>query len=71
MGIDERLVRLEAGALSVTRVGPTRDRSLTGQMVDFAKAIPHYLPVNGWDESTLELAEDRLSETPCYAAARS
>lgn len=65
LGIDERLIRLEASAMSVARIGPTRDRSLTGQMVDFAKAIPYYLPVNGWDELTLELAEDRLSETPC------
>jgi hypothetical protein len=65
LGIAERIIRLEVGAMSVARVGRTKDRSLTGQMVDFAKAIPYYLPVNDWDESSLELAEDRLSETPC------
>lgn len=65
LGIEERLIRLEVGAMDVTRVGRTQDRSLTGQMVDFAKSIPYYLPVNGWDETWLNLAEDRLGETPC------
>jgi hypothetical protein len=65
LGIPERLIRLEVGAMSVARVGRTNDRSLTGQMVDFAKAIPYYLPVNDGDDSSLQLAEDRLSETPC------
>lgn len=68
LGIAERLIRLEVNAMSVVRVGRTQDRSLTGQMVDFAKAIPYYLPVNAWNELTLGLAEDRLAETPCLCA---
>ena len=65
LGIAERLIRLEVAQMGIARVGRTKDRSLTGQMVNFAKAIPSYLPVNAWDDSTLQLAEDRLGETPC------
>ena len=54
--------------MGVARVGPTKDRSLTGQMVDFAKAVPYYLPINGWDETWLNLAEDRLGETLCLCS---
>jgi hypothetical protein len=34
-------------------------------MVDFAKALPFYLPENGWDARDLRLAEDRFAQTPC------
>jgi hypothetical protein len=67
LGVDDKLVRAEVAAMDTARVGRTRDRSITGQMVDFAKATPCYLPADGWDDSTLRLAEDRLSETPCLA----
>lgn len=53
--------------MEIVRVGRTCDRSITGQMVDFAQAIPYYLPVGEWDESTLRWVEDRLSETPCLS----
>jgi len=65
LGVDKHLVDKEAKAMNVAFVGRTTDRSVTGHMVDFAKAIPYYLPVEGWEESTLRLAEDRLSDTPC------
>lgn len=67
LGVDENLIRPEVDAMEMVRVGRTRDRSITGQLVDFAKAIPCYLPVGEWDESTLRLVEDRLSETPCLS----
>lgn len=72
--VDQRLTRLgvassvmlaEVTATRTVRVGRTLDRSITGQLVDFAKAVPCYLPVNGWDEGTLREVEDRLAETPC------
>lgn len=63
-------IAAEAQAMEVACVGRTNDRSVTGTMVDFARAIPYYLPVNGWDEATLRLAEQRLSETPCRCARR-
>ena len=45
-------------------------RLLTGTMVDFAKALPYYLPVNAWDEVTLAIAEEKLWETPCRCGSR-
>ncbi|MFZ0486283.1 MAG: hypothetical protein WAL83_04740 [Arenicellales bacterium] len=65
MGIGEQVIVSEVGAMDVVLVGRTRDRSVTGQMVDFAKVISHYLPVDGWDDSALRLVEDRLGEIPC------
>lgn len=62
------VLRAELGAMDVVRVGPTDDRSVTGQMVDFAKEIPYFLPISRWDASTLRLAEDRLGETPCRSS---
>jgi len=71
LGVDDQLIRAEVAAMDTARVGRTRDRSITGQMVDFARAIPYYLPTDGWDASTLRVAEDRLSETPCLAGRSS
>ena len=68
--VDSNLIAAEIGAMHTTRVGRTQDRSVTGQMVDFAKAIPYYLPVNGWDAATLRQAEERLGETPCRVNRR-
>lgn len=67
LGVDGEPIRAEVNAMNIVRVGRTRDRSITGQMVNFAKAIPYYLSVDGWDDSTLRLAEDRLGETPCLS----
>jgi hypothetical protein len=41
-----------------------------GTMVDFAKSIPYYLEIGGWDDTTLPFVESRLAETPCHAARR-
>ena len=48
-------------------VGRTQDRSIIGQMVDFAKVIPYHLPIGHWNALTLRLVEERLSEIPCHA----
>jgi hypothetical protein len=75
--VEERLRRLEVSEVIVAseveatdpvRVGKTIDRSVTGQLVDFAKALPYYLPVDGWDETTLRAAEEKLAETPCRSS---
>lgn len=68
--VDRDVLRDEMSAMGTVRVGRTDDRSVTGQMVDFAKTIPYYLPVSEWDASTLRLIEDRLSETPCRSSRR-
>jgi len=68
MGIDEHLIHAEVQAMDLAVVGPTRDRSVTGQMVDFAKAVPYYVPMGDLDGSMLRFAEDWLGETPCRSS---
>jgi hypothetical protein len=70
LGVGEALVRAELAAMTPVVVSPTRDRSVMGTIVDFAKNIPYYLEVGGWDETTLPFVEARLAETPCHAARR-
>lgn len=66
LGIDSHLVRAEVEAMDIALVGRTRDRSVTGQLVDFARAIPYYIPVGtAADSASLRHAEDRLAHTPC------
>ena len=57
-------------AMTPVLVGRTNSRSVVGSLVDFAKAIPYYLPVNEWDDTTLPFIEGRLAETPCRIAGR-
>jgi hypothetical protein len=66
--VDRRLVAAELNAMNAVTVGKTLDRSITGQLVDFAKMLSLYLPTNGWDMRTLRAAEDRLAEAPCLAS---
>jgi hypothetical protein len=68
LGIDDALVAAEIAAMSVVAVGKTADRSVTGQMVDFAKHLTYYLPENGWSESDLQAAEGKLAQMPCRAS---
>lgn len=68
LGVSEAIVAAEVEATGPVRVGKTVDRSVTGQLVDFGKALPYYLPVDGWDETTLFSAEEKLAETPCRAS---
>ena len=70
LSVSENVVAAEVAATRAVTVGRTVDRSVMGQMVDFAKAVPHYLPVQEWDESTLRVAEEKLAETPCRASRR-
>jgi len=66
LGVDPYLIHAEVEAMNVARIGRTCDRSITGQLVDFAKAIPYYLPVGtAADGAWLQLAEDKLAHTPC------
>lgn len=68
LGVSDALVAQEVEATAKVGVGKTVDRSVVGQMVDFAKAIPFYLPIRGWDEDWLPGVEDKLAETPCRAS---
>ena len=70
LGIREELVRAELAAMTPVLIAPTSERSVMGTVVDFAKNIPYYLEIGGWDETTLPFVEARLAETPCHAARR-
>jgi hypothetical protein len=65
LGVEGALIEREAMAMHPVRVGPTRDRSVLGTLVDFARTIPVFLPVNDWQLDDLRLVESRLAETPC------
>jgi hypothetical protein len=65
LGIGRALIDAEVAAMNPVVVAGTQDRSVLGSMVDFAKAIPVYLPVGGWDLAALGVVEARLAETPC------
>ena len=68
LGIDDAVVAAEIAAMSVVAVAKTADRSVTGQMVDFAKHLTYYMPENGWSEWDLQAAEGKLAQMPCRAS---
>jgi hypothetical protein len=70
LGIAGGLIEAEVAAMDPVTVAGTQDRSVLGSMVDFAKAIPVYLPIGGWDLTTLPFIESRLAETPCRVSDR-
>ena len=70
LGVSDDCLAREVEAASVVVVSKTIDRSVTRQMVDFAKMLPSYLPELQWDEEDLKFAEDRLEESPCRASLR-
>jgi hypothetical protein len=70
LGVAESLIRAETAAMTPVNIAATEDRSVMGTMVDFAKSIPYYLEIGGWDDTTLPFVEARLAETPCHAARR-
>jgi hypothetical protein len=70
LGVGAALCDAEIAAMQPVHVGATKDRSVLGSAVEFAKAIPYYLPIGGWDEGTLPFLETRLAETPCRLSGR-
>jgi hypothetical protein len=70
LGISQRALDLEVEALSVVTVARTNDRSVLGQMIDFAQMIPFHLAESGCNESSLKAVEDRLAEMPCRSGGR-
>lgn len=71
LGVRASLIQAEQSAMHPVVIGPTIDRSVLGIMVDFAKGAPYYLEVGNWDDSSLDMVEDRLAETPCHAGKSS
>ena len=70
LGVDVATIASEVHATRVVHIGKTADRSLIGQMVDFAQGIPYYLPQGEWQEADLKFVEDKLAETPCFTRVR-
>jgi hypothetical protein len=70
LGISDRHIKSEVSAMMPVIVGPTKNRSIVGQMVDFAKAIPLHIPEYEWNESDLRDVEVRLGETPCLCSGK-
>ena len=70
LGVTAKVIDAEVTAMSPVTVAPTVDRSVVGIMVDFAKAIPSYLPERTWNATALPFVEARLAETPCHATRR-
>jgi len=68
LGVSDRQVDPEVSAMNPIALGPTQDRSVLGSLVDFAKAVPFYLPIRAWDVTTLPFVEAMLAQTPCRAA---
>lgn len=67
LGIESRLAQCEILEMEEVTVGKTRDRSVTGIMVDYAKMMPYFLP-EGDDKLDPTLAEDQLETNPCRAS---
>ena len=70
LAIPDLQIAEETKAMTPVTVGPTKDKSIVGQLVDFAKAIPYYLPEGDWGEADLRTTEDKLGETPCLCSAK-
>lgn len=70
LGVAENCVASEVEEARDVTVAKTIDRSVTGQLVDFAKMLPSYLPEVAWNEEHFKFAEDRLAEAPCRAKLR-
>jgi hypothetical protein len=67
LGVPRRLVDAELQAMAPVRLAKTEDRSVLGIMVDFAKMLPHALPLEFSDHSSLMEAEEFLWDNPCFA----
>ena len=71
LGVHSDLIAPEIEAMGDVLVAPTNSRSVVGTMVDFAKAIPYYLPTDvRWGEPELLVAEAKLEGTPCRCSSR-
>lgn len=66
-GIALEIAELESRAMDPVVVSKTRDRSIVGSMVDFAKTVPYHLVALGWKDPDLVQVELQLAQTPCRA----
>jgi len=68
--VPARQVAQENWLMQSVAVLPTKDRSVLGQLIDFAKLIPFHLANGDWGETDLRRTEDKLGRTPCLCSAK-
>jgi len=71
LGITTPLIDAEIAAMHRVHVGPTRNRSVLGLLVEFAKDTAFLLPIRNWGEVALLEVEDYLARTPWQASGPS
>jgi hypothetical protein len=71
LGVPRRLIDAELQAMAQVRLAKTENRSVLGILVDFAKMLPHALPLDYSDRSSLMDAEEFLWDNPCFAGKSS
>lgn len=69
LDVADPLVEREVAAMQPVGVGPTRDRSVVGTLVDFERAVPYRLAENSWSELDLRRVEIGLAEMPCRVSS--
>ncbi len=68
--IPQAIIQWEIAMMAQVIVQKTIDRAVLGILVDFAKAVPHYLDNAASNDDGLASVEDRLEETPCFSGRR-
>lgn len=69
-GVPAHLIEHEIAAMLAVQVAPTRDRSIVGMLVGFARDLSYILGAVDWDETDLPAAEMNLAHTPCRATSK-
>lgn len=70
LGVPAHLIEHEIAAMSAVQVAPTRDRSVLGMLVGFARDLSYILGAVDWDETDLPTAEMNLAHTPCRVTSK-
>ena len=64
MGIPTPLIDAEIAAMAPVHVAKTVDRSVVGILVNYASAVPYYIPSDRTDDLAHHFAEAELQQTP-------
>ncbi len=66
--VPSQCVFAEVAAMTPVYVQGTQDRSVLGQLVEFARVLPWYLPDGAFGDPDLRKAEEVLAQVPCVVA---
>ena len=70
LGVPAHLIEREIAVMSAVQVAPTRDRSVVGILVGFARDLTYILGTESWNESHLAGADANLAHTPCRVTSK-